>query len=50
MAEVDLLYDWAKGQPQRGGDLVVGINNGRNLHDFGGRQNFYGVCERVVKK
>ena len=49
MDDLDLLYDWDRGQPQRGGDLVVGINGGRTLHDFGGRQNYYGVCERVVK-
>ena len=49
MTEVDLLYNWDRGQPGRGSEIVAGIRYGRTLHDFSGRKNVYGVCERIVE-
>ena len=48
MADLDLLYGWARGQPQRGRDVVVGISGGRDFHDFIGSENLFGMCERIV--
>ena len=49
MIDIDLLYNWDTNQPGRGSEIVAALVNYRGaVHDYTGKQAFYGICEKVV--